>query len=157
METLNRLIQNNVLDADGRYWNNQELSVLEQYVQGYANRVTAYEHLREKGEALVTISLRKLAQVYPELVQRHGAFCKSDMTAVLRYAALSMLRDDEIFFKEKVLIWLDTVLLAHRHNAHAALAYENLAAAIAANMPETTTKLIRPYLNLVVEIFQSHA
>jgi hypothetical protein len=79
------------------------------------------------------------------------------MTAVLRYAALSMLRDDEVFFKEKVVIWLDTVLLAHRHNAHAAIAYQNLISAIAANLPESTTKIIRPYLNLVVQIFQSHA
>jgi Phycobilisome protein len=157
METLNRAIYNNLLDADGRYWDNQELDVLEQYVQSFADRATAYEHLREKGDALVVIALRKLAQVQPELVQRHGAFCKADMTAVLRYAALSMLRDDEVFFKEKVLIWLDTVLLAHRHNAHAVIAYQNLLSAIAANLPESTTKLVRPYLNLVVEIFQSHA
>jgi Phycobilisome protein len=157
METLNQSIYTSVLDADGRYWDDQELSLLEQYLQSYANRVAAYEHLREKGEALIMVALRKQSQLYPELVQRYGSICKSDMTHVLRYAALAMLRDDELFFKEKIVIWLDTILLAHRHNSHAAVAYENLLAAIAANLPESTTRLIRPYLSLIVQTFQSHA
>jgi hypothetical protein len=156
METLNYAISQLVLNADGRYLDDQEISVLEQYASNHARRLDAYQQLREKGDMLITIALRKLAQSQPELVQRNGTKCKQDMGHVVRYVALAILRDDEVFFKERILIWLDTILLAHKHNGHAARAYQHLLGVMTANLSEASMRLIRPYVELIVETFQAH-
>jgi len=157
MHTLNHTLEKSVLEADGRYLNAQELSPLEQYAQSYTMRLHTYQQLRDRGEALVIHALRKLAQAYPELIQQHGQRCKYDMTEVLRYIALSILRDDEIFFKEQMMSWLDTILLAHQKTAHCMAAYRFLQEAIAAALPADAGTLTRPYFDLVTQSLQSHA
>ncbi|MGA7932045.1 MAG: phycobilisome protein [Kovacikia sp.] len=157
MHTLNRDFETSLLDADGRYLDAQELYPLETYVQSYATRLHTYLQLRENGDKLVIQALRKLAQTYPELIQQHGPRCKYDMTEVLRYIALSVLRNDEFFFKEKMMVWLDTILLAHKRNSQCVTAYRYLQEAIAAALPGTDASLIRPYLEIVIQTLQSHA
>ncbi|SRR5579883_499427 len=157
MHTLNRNLEKNILEADGRYLNAQELSPLEHYAQSYAVRLHTYQQLREQSEKLVLHALRKLAQTYPELIQQHGQRCKYDMTEVLRYIALSVLRDDETFFKEQMMAWLDTILLAHKRTAHCVMAYRYLQEAIATTFPAGDATLIRPYLDIVTQSLQSHA
>jgi hypothetical protein len=157
MQTLNHTLDKNILNADGCYLDDQQLHSLESYVQSYATRLSAYQHLRDSSEKIVMMALRKLAQVYPDLLQQHGARCKYDMTEMLRYLALSVLRDDERLFKEQALVWLDTVLLAYKQNDHCSQGYQNLQAAIAASLPTAEIQLVRPYLELIVQTLSSHA
>ncbi|PZV16335.1 MAG: phycobilisome protein [Leptolyngbya sp.] len=157
MHALNYKLDKSILEADGRYLDSQELYPLESYIQSYEIRLNTYKHLQDHGEKLVILALRKLAQLYPELIQQHGSRCKYDMTEVLRYIALSILRDDELLFKEKMLAWLDTILLAHKRNDHCRHAYQNLQEAIAANFVAAETRLIRPYLELTLHALESHA
>ena len=157
MHTLNHTLEKCVLEADGRYLNAQELSPLEQYAQSYAVRMHTYQQLRDGGDALILQALRKLAQTYPELIQQHGQRCKYDMTEVLRYVALSILRDDETFFKEQMMSWLDTILLAHKKTAHCMTAYRFLQEAIAAKLPAEDVTLTRPYFDIVMQSLQAHA
>lgn len=157
MHTLNYTLNKHVVDADGRYLDAHELYPLENYVHSFATRLDAYQKLRDHGDKLVIQALRKLAQTYPELIQEHGARCKYDMTEVLRYMALSILRDDEVFFKEQMMVWLDTILLAHKRHSHCVTAYRNLDAAIASAFPQPIATLVHPYLNLVMQSLESHA
>ncbi|MBF2025715.1 MAG: phycobilisome protein [Oscillatoriales cyanobacterium C42_A2020_001] len=157
MQTLNYTLSQNIVEADGRYLDAQELQPLEHYIQSYAVRLETYHLLREYSEKLVLFSLRKFANTYPELIQQHGGRCKYDMTEVLRYIAIAILRDDELFFKEQMMVWLDTILLAHKRNMHCSLAYRNLQAAIAASLPAASANLVRPYLDLILQSLQSHA
>lgn len=157
MHTLNHDLERNVLEADGRYLDSQELYPLEKYVQSYVNRLHTYQQLRDNSEKLVIQALRKLAQTYPELIQHHGQRCKYDMSEVLRYVALSVLRDDETFFKEQMVVWLDTILLAYKRNSNCVTAYRYLQDAIAATLPGADAILIRPYLDVVIQTLQTHA
>jgi hypothetical protein len=157
MHTLNHALEEKVLDADGRYLDAQDLRSFEQYAQGYATRLQTYQNLAEKSHALVIQALRKLAQSHPELLQKHGQRCQYDMTEVLRYMALSVLRDDEILFKEQMMAWLDTILLAHKKQDHCATAYRHLLDAINASLPPTNSTLLRPYFDYVITTLQSHA
>ncbi len=130
---------------------------MEKYVQSYATRLHTYQQIQENSDKLTLQALRKLAQTYPELIQQHGQRCKYDMTEVLRYIALSVLRDDEIFFKEQMMVWLDTILLAYKRNTFCVVAYRNLQEAIALTLPGADANLIRPYLEIVIQTLQSHA
>jgi len=156
MHTLNHTLERNILKADGRYLNPEELQCLEHYIQSYANRLQTYQLLRDNSEKLIVHALRRLAQIHPDLIQHHGPRCKYDMTEVVRYIALSILRDDEVFFKEQMMAWLDTILLAYKRTTHCATAYRYLQEAIAA-LPAQSATLIRPYLEIVIQALQSHA
>lgn len=157
MQGLNHTLTRVVNDADGIYLNDQALQPLEHYVQSYTARLEAYQQLQEHSPQLIQQALRKLAQVHPELLQQHGQRCVYDMTEVVRYIALSVLRDDEAFFREQMLSWLDTILLAHKRNDQCAIAYRYLQEAIQTSLPSSRSSLIRPYLDIVLQALQSHA
>jgi len=156
MGILNHVLERAIAEADGRYLNTQELMPLEHYVQGYSHRLEVYQYLRDNSDKLVLFSLRKLAQAHPDLVQKHGPRCKYDMTEVLRYIALSVLRDDETFFREQMMSWLDTILVAHKRHSACVVAYKALQEAVNSTFPAQATTLIRPYLELVIQTLQSH-
>lgn len=156
MKILNQTLERAIAEADGRYLDIQELMPLERYMQSYSARLETYQYLRENSDKLVLYALRKLAQEHPDLIQQHGARCKYDMTEVLRYIALSILKDDEIFFREQVMSWLDTVLVAHKRTNNCVTAYRALQAAIVAAFPASAVNLLRPYLEIVLESLQSH-
>lgn len=157
MNTLNHTLEETLLQADGRYLNTQELTSLEHYVQSYTNRLETYQQLREHGEKLILESLRHVAQTHPEVIQRHGPRCKYDMSEVVRYIALSILRDDEVFFKEQMMAWLDTILLAYHRTSHCSNAYRYLQDAINATLSPACSNLVRPYVDIVTNTLQSHA
>lgn len=157
MYILNRTLEKNIIEADGRYLSTQELYPLEQYLRSYTARLEAYQQIQQHSEKVVLQALRKFALAYPEIIQKHGPRCKYDMSEVLRYMALSILRDDETFFKEQMMSWLDTILLAHKKNSHCATAYQYLKEAIDANLPSNCSSLLYPYLDGVILILKSHA
>lgn len=157
MHTLNHTLEKNIIDADGRYLDMQGLRPLENYLQSYASRLETYQNLRDQSQNLIAAALKKLAQAYPDIVQKHGQRCVYDMSEVLRYIALAVLRDDEVFFKEQMMSWLDTILLAYKRHAHCATAYRYLEEAINSSLPASNRSLIRPYLESVVMMLQSHA
>jgi hypothetical protein len=157
MHTLNHELEQSVLEADGRYLSAQELYSFEKYIQSYGARLHAYQQLRDNSDKLVIQALRKMAQTHPELIQQHGQRCKYDMSEVLRYIALSILRNDETFLKEQVTHWLDTILLAYKRHSHCVVAYRYLQDAISATFTNTDAEMVRPYLEIVIETLQSHA
>lgn len=157
MYALNHSLEENILQADGSYLDARGLNPLENYFQSYRARLDAYQQLRDQSEQLVLQALRKLSQEYPDLIRQHGPRCKYDMTEVLRYIALSVLRDDEVFFKEQMMSWLDTILVAHRRTNHCTTAYRHLQEGISHALSETSNSLVRPYLDIVIMSLQSHA
>ncbi|MGG6294720.1 phycobilisome protein [Leptolyngbya sp. AN02str] len=157
MHALNHTLDDKLREADGTYLDAEALQALEQYSQSYSARLETYRNLRDRSADFVTQALTKMAQVHPEVIQKHKARCQYDMGEVLRYIALSILRDDEVFFTEQMMSWLDTILLAYKQNNHCATAYRYLQDAVTAQLPTSNSSLIRPYLENVILTLQSHA
>jgi hypothetical protein len=157
MYTINHTIEKSVIGADGRYLNVQELSSLEQYAQEYSHRLEAYQDLREHSKPLVIQALTHLFKEYPDLLQKHKQRCVYDMSETLRYIALSILRDDEVFFMEALMSWLDTILLAYKKTGPCAIAYRHLQEAVDERLSETSAAYVRPYLDRVRQGLESHA
>jgi hypothetical protein len=157
MHTLNHDLEKTVLDADGRYLNAGELGVLERYIESYSKRLETYQLLRDNSKALVVEALRHLFESYPELLQKHKQRCAYDMSEVLRYIALSILRDDETFFMEALFSWLDTILVAYKKNNACADAYGYLKQAVEKQLPSRCSLMVGPYLEKVQQVLESHA
>lgn len=157
MHAINHTLEQRILEADGRFLNAQELYPLEQYLQSYNTRVETYQRLSKQSEKLILQALRKLAQTYPETIRQHGSRCKYDMTEMLRYMALSILRNDEVFFKEQVLSWFDTIMVAYKRTNPCATAYHYLQQIIDSSLPPACSSLIRSYIDIVTQTLESHA
>lgn len=157
MYTLNHTLEKNVIEADGRYLNAKELTALEQYAQGYAGRLTAYQEVRDHSKQLVVQALTHLFKAYPDLLQSHKQRCVYDMSETLRYIALSILRDDEVFFMEALMSWLDTILLAYKKTGPCAIAYRHLQDAVEQHLSPNSASFVRPYLERVRQGLEAHA
>lgn len=157
MYAINHTIEKNVIEADGCYLDAMGLAPLESYLKSYQLRVSAYRHLSEESPKMVLRSLQKMAQSNPELIKQHGKRCQYDMTEVLRYIALSILRDDEVFFTEQMMSWLDTIILAYRRTHHCSTAYRYLQDILSETLPAAENDLVRPYIDNVISTLQGHA
>lgn len=157
MPTLNHTLEEQIIVADGRYLSQEELRCLENYVNSYAMRLETYQKLSLHSEAIVLNALRKFARVHPETIQQSGKRCQYDMSEVLRYIALSILRDDEFLFLEKIMFWLDTVLRAHHRQAACSKAYQYLQEAVEETLTPANCSLIRPYIGIVLNSLQPYS
>jgi Phycobilisome protein len=157
MHTFNHTLEKSFLQADGRYLTPQEMRSIEQFLQSYASRLNVYQVLRDNNAAFVEQALKKMGQEYPDLMQKHAPRCQYDMAETLRYISLAVLRDDEIFFKEQVMAWLDSILLAYKRHNHCAVGYRHLQDVVTAKLPTTGASVVRPYFELVINSLQSHA
>lgn len=157
MYTLNSTLEQNFLEADGRYLNDQEIASYESYLKSYNTRLEAYRTLRESSSELVATVLDQLGDKQPEVFRKDVAKCKYDMTEVLRYMATAILRDDVTFFKDEMLSWLDTMLRSVKHNDTAAVAYQELKKQVKEKLSPQVGEVICLYLDTVIVTLQSNA
>lgn len=156
MPILNRTLEEQITEAEGRYLSSSELQFLEEYTSGFGLRLETYEQLSHHSQAIVLNALKKFARVHPEIIQQSGKRCQYDMGEVLRYIALCILRDDEFLFLEKVMFWLDTVLRAHHKQSACTKAYQYLQEAVDETLSPASSALVRPYINTVLSSLQSY-
>lgn len=156
MHALNHTLEQHIIDADGRYFQSEELRTLENYVSSYTLRLETYQKISQNSDAIVLNALRKFARVHPEIIQKSGKRCQYDMGEVLRYMALAILRDDEFLFLEKLMFWLDTVLRAHQKQAACSKAYNLLQEAVEEALPTANSELVRPYINTILSALQPY-
>ncbi|MEO0534597.1 MAG: phycobilisome protein [Cyanobacteria bacterium P01_A01_bin.123] len=154
MQAINRQIEDKIIDADGRYLSDEEMQPLLNYLSTYKNRLQSYYYLSQKSDAIILKALQQLKLSHPDIVEKHGQKCQFDMTEILRYVALAMLRDDEAFFKEKLLFWHCTMIRAHSGPAIAA--YQHLKATIDGSMAPAQASLIHPYLDLLINSLHTY-
>ena len=156
MYTINHTLEKQFLRADGQYLDAQGIDNIERYIQTYTTRLETYQNLREHSNTLIFQTLNRLEEIYPKLIDKHRQRCTYDMETVLRYVALSILRDDETFFSEEIVSWLDTILTSYKRHGHCAKAYQLLLESIEANMPSANVVLIRSYIDVIVLTLQAH-
>lgn len=157
MPALNHKLQQILLDADGRYLSSEELRPFEDYVKTYENRLSTYQVLSKYSNEFVLSALKQFARLHPDIIKKSGKRCHYDMTQVLRHIALCILIDDEIIFRETMMIWLDTMIRAHRKQEACYKAYQFLQDAMNHRLPESSRQLVAPYTALVLESFQPYS
>ena len=143
---MNSTLLQSARQADGRYFTDAELKPLERYVQTYAVRLETYSILREKGDELVLLALRKFAVIEGEMMRQHGDKCKRDMSYVVQVLALPLLQDDEGAFREQLTLLMQNILAEVHAERQSARAYQFLQQVVAEKMPAECAKLVNTYL-----------
>lgn len=154
---MNNSLLKNVLSAEGRYLADVELTAFREFASSYATRRSAYEYLQQHADAMVLTTLRRLMSSHRQVIQQHSDQCKRDMSYVLRYAALSMLKDDEAGFVEELVLWMQNILFALKKEQQSLKFYKELQAVIVEQMPAEEAALINRYLDLFTEALSVRA
>jgi hypothetical protein len=150
MRTITRLLEDKAKTIEKSYLNNGDLSQLEKYVGSFNTRLTTYKLLRDTAEELLDRSLEQIAKEYPALYQRQAPRCRYDMTQILRYMALSVLRNDEIFFRDQMIDWFANILNSYSVAGECSTIYQNLQKLIDKKFPAECATLVKPYTDMLV-------
>ena len=150
MLTMNRTLDLRVGDVDHTYLNDTEIFNLERFANSFSVRTKTYNLLRDHTDEIVVKTLRLLAQQYPELLQKQLQRCKYDMSNVIRYISLSVLRDDEIFFKETLMDWLANIINSYQVAKECSIAYRLLQTVVEEVLPAESSALVKPYTDQAI-------
>lgn len=155
MTTINLAWDQLVTHCDGRYLTNAELKPLHQYVQTLNVRTKTYEILRAKSAGLIKQSLKKFMLSHPDIMQKHSKRCVYDMSMTMCLMSVALLRDDPMFFKESLMLWLGNILAAHEKNTQCLQAYTYLQETINEQLPSVCNQLLKPYMDIVLDILDT--
>ncbi|WP_019501856.1 hypothetical protein [Pseudanabaena sp. PCC 6802] len=150
MRTITRLLEDKAKTIEKSYLTNGDLSQIEIYAGSFNTRLTTYKLLRDTAEEFLDKSMDKIAKEYPALYQRQAARCRYDMTETLRYMAISILRNDEDFFRDQLIDWLTNILNSYSVAADCSTVYQNLQKLIDKKFPSECATLAKPYTDMIV-------
>jgi hypothetical protein len=153
MLTMNRTLDDKLSTIDSDYLTDSDLFSLERFANSFSVRVKTYNLLRDRADETTIQALRLLAQQYPELVQQQLQRCKYDMSQIIRYMSLAILRDDETFFRESLLDWHANIIHSYNISTECSTAYSLLKAVLEKILPSESFALVKPYLELSVSAF----
>lgn len=148
--TMNRTLDEKIANVDRVYLTDIDLYNLERFANSFSLRVKTYNLLRDRTDEITIRSLKLLAQQYPELVQKQLQRCKYDMSNLIRYASLSILRDDELFFREALMDWLANIINSYQVTQECSTAYRLFQSVIDEMLPLECAALVKPYSEMAI-------
>lgn len=150
MLTINRTLDEKIGTVDRIYLTDTDLVSLERFASNFSLRVKTYNLLRDHSDEIVLQTLKLLAQQYPELVHKQLQRCKYDMSNMIRYTSLSILRDDELFFRETLMDWLANIINSYQVGKECATAYRLFQNVIDELLPKESSSLVKPYSDMSI-------
>lgn len=110
---MNTSIEKLFLEAEGRYFTNSDIEKFTTYTQSIPQRLGAMKAIERVEGSILEGVIQEVWQRHPEFEKKHQYSrekCIRDVGYVLRYCALSMIRNDPSYLEEKLLFWLRTIL-----------------------------------------------
>jgi hypothetical protein len=150
MFAITKSVEEKISALECAYLQDSDLFSLDQYVSGFADRLKTYELLRDNAEKIANGALELLARDYPALMNKRGDRCKYDISEVLRYMATSILRNDEQYFRDQMVDWLNTILASYQVTTECASAYSHLYEVISQVLPAKCAAMAKPYTDMLV-------
>lgn len=157
---MNSQLETMLTEAEGRYLSTGEEAKLTVYMDSLPRRMAAMRAVEAAEGELISRTLNDLYGAHPDYKDRYQSFSKKaerDITLVLRYCTLAMVRDDETMLAERLLYWLNTIFTAFNFGAALDTAYRALARHTEAVLPAEHVELLAPYLRLAHQIITQPA
>ena len=141
----------NVLDrADGSYITPEDLRILDGAIASWQQRRQTYDLLQSKENVILEQVMQQIINTAPDVAAKvtvdGGNKCNRDMALVLRYCATAMLLQDEELLKDRLLYWMQNIMLALKNQRVNDFVYRSLQKSVQANLPKENADLLMPYL-----------
>ncbi len=148
---MNNSIEQMFSEAEGRYLEPTEQSALTNYASTLEARLAAMRSIQEHESAMIEKAVNAMFAQYPDAKQKHKHVQEKairDMTLVLRYCAMSMVRDSNEFLENQLLHWFRTIIVSFEMQQMVGYAYEQLIEEAKAALEADHFELIAPYLEI---------
>jgi hypothetical protein len=148
-DALDRMIQ-----IDGRYASDQELTELEQLSQLTADRFQLYSKLAQAEERILNELFQRVAAIQPQVLIVDGrdvsAHCRSDVQNTLHYAIQSLLLG-ETWLQEEFLLWFQGIIRSLKLQPVCQIVYSTLESLLRSALPFKESQLICPIISRIRE------
>lgn len=149
---MNPSIERMFNDAEGRYLEATEQSTLTEFATSLELRLLVMREIEANESVIIESTVDALFIEHPELLENHPQAREKavrDMTLVLRYVALSVVRDSGDFLRGKLLTWFRTIIVAFEMQHALDFAYKRLIDETKKHLAPEPFGLVEPYLQLV--------
>lgn len=141
----------NVLDrADGSYITPEDLLTLDQSISSWQQRRQTYDLIQSKENIILEQVMQQIQTKAPDVAAKvtvdGGSKCNRDMALVLRYCATAMLLQDEEILKDRLLYWMQNIMLALKNQRINDFVYKSLLKSVQENLPKENADLLLPYI-----------
>lgn len=140
------------ITTDGRYATDAELVFFQDYLKTARLRFSLYQKLQKLEPKLIQQLSVQLKQTRPDLLQAGGvdltAKWQRDTVRTLRYAATALLTDDPEMFKDRMLIWFQTIMKSFKAEQSCQETYRILQTLMKQSLPPAEAALICPLLEM---------
>ena len=146
---MNIEIEDMLCDAEGRYLEATEQSLLTAYAESLDDRLRTMRALQQHESEIVNATMDALWQEFPDMKANHVDAKKKgvrDLTLVMRYASMAMVRDSIDFLEQKLLYWFRTIINAFDMNQPLVFAYQQLDKETRRALTDEDYQHIAPYL-----------
>jgi hypothetical protein len=152
---MNAKIEKMFTDAEGRYLEAGEIKMLTSYADGLPRRLGVMKLVERHEDDILTEVVETVSREHPELIRKYDQFdeyARRDVSKVLRYCAIAMVRNDMSFLEENLLYWLRTILHSFFSLKILDTTYRSLAQSVERKIGSERTELIAPYLRRTHEV-----
>ena len=141
--------------SEDRFAQDTELEFLEDYVNSFALRKTIYGKLRSTEKLLVQKVYAQLLSQEPDLLKSANqdltAKWTTDTLRVLRYISHAILMNDKETYRQRFLLWFQTIMKAFGTQRSCRVTYEVMAAVLQKSLTPQEYQIVLPFLELTQE------
>jgi hypothetical protein len=138
--------------VDGRYASDQELQFIEAYLSTARLRFVTYQKIQAAEADIVKAVYQALHQQDPTLLKRGNvdlsAKWRRDTLRVLRFSATAMLLDDPNWLRDRLLLWMETIMKAFGAQESCDATYAAMQATVRQFLAPEEAELFCPILAL---------
>jgi hypothetical protein len=140
--------------AQSRYFTETEEAEIRAYAESLLVALPSVRELEAQEKLIIDDALSALMARHPELARNHGADSelrgRRDMTFVYRYAVLGMLLSDPDFVRDKLAIWMKTIVTALMPKEPMIYGYKRLVDAAITHLGAERGRRLAPYIELII-------
>lgn len=135
-------------------------STLLGYADGMVARLESMHAIERAEGAILDEVVGVVLGKHPAIPEVHGSTAaqslRRDQAMVLRYAAMAMLVHDEGFIRDRLAVWLRTVMLAVCKPEQVLVGYRALLAACEHHLTQEDAAAIAPYIRVMIDEFEPY-
>ncbi len=132
-------------EAEDHYLKPEEIESFKHHASSFAQRLEAYELLRNAELAIFQPVADQLLEAFPQKQQEIELALKHWLS-VLRYCAMAMLMNNPEFLQRRLLEWLVDLVQVHQMQAIETTLYQLLQAQLQEQLSDQNLALVQPFL-----------
>jgi hypothetical protein len=140
------------IDVEGRYASDRELRFIEEYMDSFEVRLSAYEKIRYNEVQILQRWQEDQRVCNAKVFHMNGQdvteICRRDMTSMLRCSASAMLFDDIDRLQDSLLVWYKTIVKSFGFSKSAFVSYQVIQEIVKSYLTEEEMAAIAPILQL---------